>query len=396
MTYRILYHHRIRAEDGQAVHVRELIHALRTLGHEVHECALVPKAVGDGGGQRAQRGGGGGGPWQRLRLPRAATEVLEIVYGRHGVRRLLAAATRVRPHFIYERHALHCRVGLLAARTLGVPLLLEVNSPHVEEMERLGLLRFARLARRTERAVLAGADRVLAVTEVLQERLIRRGARRESCVVIGNAAEPDRYGEAEREAGARLRARYPDGGFLMGFVGYMRDWHRLDLAVEAMARPALARVHLILMGEGPALPGVLARAREAGVAHRVHALGRVPPDVLPAHVCMLDAAIIPAINDYASPLKLFDSLAAGVVTIAPDQPNLRERITDGRDGVLFRPGSGDDLARRLVWLMEDPGRARALGQAGREKLVRNDWTWRGNARRVVEIFEAVAAGGGGR
>ena len=42
--YRILYHHRIRAEDGQAVHVREMIGALRTAGHEVLESALVPKA----------------------------------------------------------------------------------------------------------------------------------------------------------------------------------------------------------------------------------------------------------------------------------------------------------------------------------------------------------------
>ena len=41
---RILFHHRIRADDGQAVHVRELIGALRQQGHEVLECALVPKA----------------------------------------------------------------------------------------------------------------------------------------------------------------------------------------------------------------------------------------------------------------------------------------------------------------------------------------------------------------
>ena len=44
VSLRILYHHRIRADDGQAVHVRELIGALRRRGHQVLECALVPKA----------------------------------------------------------------------------------------------------------------------------------------------------------------------------------------------------------------------------------------------------------------------------------------------------------------------------------------------------------------
>ena len=47
-THRILYHHRIRADDGQAVHVREMIHALRAAGHEVLEVALVPKAGANG------------------------------------------------------------------------------------------------------------------------------------------------------------------------------------------------------------------------------------------------------------------------------------------------------------------------------------------------------------
>ena len=108
MSLRILYHHRIRADDGQAVHVRELIGALRHAGHEVLECALVRKADGNGGTAR-----GGGSAWQRLRLPRAAIEVLEVLYNRRGRSMLRAAARTFRPHVVYERHALHCRAGLL-------------------------------------------------------------------------------------------------------------------------------------------------------------------------------------------------------------------------------------------------------------------------------------------
>ena len=38
---RILYHHRTQAEDGQAVHIRSLIRAFESLGHEVWEVGLV-------------------------------------------------------------------------------------------------------------------------------------------------------------------------------------------------------------------------------------------------------------------------------------------------------------------------------------------------------------------
>ena len=152
---KILYHHRIRADDGQAVHVRELIGGLRRQGHEVLECALVPKADTAPATRHAAATDHGNGPsaqptkslWQRLRLPRAAVEVLEIVYNRKGRAMMRAAAADFAPDIVYERHALHCRVGLDMAKELGVPLLLEVNSPMVEEMSTLGLLRFPARAR---------------------------------------------------------------------------------------------------------------------------------------------------------------------------------------------------------------------------------------------------------
>jgi hypothetical protein len=184
----VLYHHRIRADDGQAVHVRELITALRAAGHHVDECALVPKANAAASAAPAARRGF----WQRLRLPRTAVEVLEVLYNHKGRALLRAAAAARRPDFVYERHALHCRAGLDVARELSVPLLLEVNSPMVLEMQRLGSLRLQRRAEQNERAVLSGADAVLAVTRVLADMLIERGVRADRVHVIQTAADPDR------------------------------------------------------------------------------------------------------------------------------------------------------------------------------------------------------------
>jgi glycosyltransferase involved in cell wall biosynthesis len=132
-------------------------------------------------------------------------------------------------------------------------------------------------------------------------------------------------------------------------------------------------------------------AAAAGLGQRVLALGEVAPELLPAHVLACDGALIPAINAYASPLKLFDSLAAAVPTLAPDQPNLRESIEDGRTGLLFRPGDVDDLAGRLRRLLSDRQLARSIGAAGQARLLAQRWTWRGNAERVLALGQALAA-----
>jgi glycosyltransferase involved in cell wall biosynthesis len=386
-SYRILYHHRIRAEDGQAVHVREMIGALRGLGHEVEECALVPKARS----RTAANGAAAAGFWRRLRLPRAGAEALEIAYNWQGRRLIERTAGRFRPHLIYERHALHCRAGLVAARALNAPLLLEVNSPMCDEMERLSALRFPRRARRTERAVLEGADRLLAVSGVLRDRLVALGADPARVRVVRNGAEPARYEHAGEQRGA-VRARWglgPDD-FALGFIGYVRAWHGLDLAVAALGRTELQRARLVVVGDGPGVTALAQAAHAAGLGGRVILPGAAAPEQVPACALAFDAAVIPAINDYASPLKLFDYLAAAVPAIVPDQPNLRELVTDGEDALCFAPGNAAALANKVGLLLADPGRAAAIGAAGRRKLLAQDWTWSGAARRVIAAFEELA------
>ncbi|MEZ5965812.1 MAG: glycosyltransferase family 4 protein [Planctomycetota bacterium] len=386
MSYRILYHHRIRADDGQAVHVREMIAALRQLGHEVEECALVPKAEG-----RRPVAGRRGGLWQRLRLPRVALETMEMAYSRSATQRLVAVGRRLRPHFVYERHALHCDAGLRAARGLGVPLLLEVNSPMCDEMAKLGSLRFPRRARATETRVLGGADRVLAVSGVLRQRLLQCGAAAERTLVVCNGAAVERFGANAREGGVRLRRvlGLAPHAFVVGFVGYARPWHRLDVVLDALRHDSLQHAHLWVVGEGPALPTLRAQAERDGLAQRLHLVGAVSAAEVPSHVCAFDAAVIAAINEYASPLKLFDYLAAGVPVIAPDQANLRELVDDGETAVLVPPGDTQALAVALGRVGGDPAFATRLGAAGRRKLQACDWTWQGAARRVVEAYEAA-------
>ncbi|MEQ1895322.1 MAG: glycosyltransferase [Planctomycetota bacterium] len=99
-------------------------------------------------------------------------------------------------------------------------------------------------------------------------------------------------------------------------------------------------------------------------------------------------ALVPAINPYASPLKLFEYMAASLPTIAPDQPNLREVLTHGQDAWLV-PSGDEGALRTALERLSEPELAARLGAAARATIERGDYTWRGNARRVVAAVEAL-------
>ncbi len=407
---RILYHHRTQAEDGQAVHIRALQRAFEQEGHEVHEVSLVarrpdapapaPETVpADGAGRdgrEPEKGAGSRWGWV-TRMPRFARELAEYAYGGLARSRIVGAGARFDPDFLYERYAFGNVAGVLAARRLGVPLVLEVNSPMVLELGRTRGLSFPDMAARVERFVFQNADLVCVVTGVLRDMLVDMGVDPARLLVTPNGVHPELYAEpgsavARRSARASLGLpEEPGDELVLGFVGYYRDWHRLDLVVDALADPALARARLVLVGTGPAHEGLAARAAERGVAERVLFAGPRPHDAIPGLLPAFDVALVPAINPYASPLKLHEYMAAGLAVVGPDQPNIREVLTDGENALLVPAGDGEALRGALVRLAGDAALRARLGAAALDTVRARDLTWRGNARRVVGAVESLLA-----
>lgn len=391
---KILYHHRTQAEDGQAVHIRSLQRAFEQLGHEVFEVSLVQRAAPSGAASAPARPPA----WRALtRLPRFARELAEYAYTSIGRPKIVAAAARHKVDFIYERYAFGNAAGVLAARRLGLPLILEVNSPMVLELSKTRGLSFPRTAERLENWIFANADRVCVVTEALGEILVGLGVARDRLLVTQNGVDLARYDYSDRAA-VRAAARAdlglgPErpGEVVLGFVGYYRDWHRLDLVLDALATRELSSARLAIVGEGPAHEALVAQCARLGLADRVQFCGPRKHSNIPALLPAFDVALVPAINPYASPLKLFEYMAAGLASVAPDQPNLREVLRDDVDALLVQPGDGASLQRALARLVGDAHARERLGARARVTLLERDYTWIGNARRVVEAARELAS-----
>jgi glycosyltransferase involved in cell wall biosynthesis len=378
---KILYHHRIGSKDGQVVHIEELIHALRQLGHEV----IV---VGPPSFDRASFGDDAGviATLKRL-LPAALYELLELGYSLPAFRRLWRAYRRERPDALYERYNLYLLAGLWLKRLTGIPLFLEVNAPLADERSRFGGLANKRLAHWAEELVWRGADRILSVTQVLADRVERAGVDRVRVTVIPNGVAADFLNDADD--GAAVRQRYGiDGRVVLGFTGFVRDWHGLDVVVDLIADCGAAQnLHLLIVGDGPAVPTLRERAVRRGIAERVTFAGVIPRTAVASHVAAFDLAIQPRVVDYASPLKLFEYMALGRPIVAPATANIREILSDGDNALLFDPADDTALRAAVARLCADSQLRRRLGQAARATIDARRLTWANNACRVVALFD---------
>jgi glycosyltransferase involved in cell wall biosynthesis len=371
---RILYSHRIQSRDGQAVHLEAMVGALRAAGHTV-------RVVGPPSFEQAELGGESSGiATIRRLLPPFADELAELAYSIPSYVRLARAADEFRPDVVYERYNLFYLAGAWLARRRRLPFLVEVNAPLAEERSRFGKLRLKRLARWTEAFVWRRADHVLPVTEVLAGHVTAAGAARERVRVIPNGIHLEEF-PAPREAPA---ADPP--ALTLGFIGFVRDWHGMDQVVRDIAAwRGTPGLRLLSVGEGPARPGLEALAAELGIADRVRFTGLAKREEVPGLIAGFDIALQPASVPYASPLKVFEYMAAGRAIVAPDQPNIREVLEHGRTALLFDPDRKGAMSAAVLQLAGDAALRARLGAAARAEVLRRDLTWAGNARRVAAL-----------
>lgn len=378
---KILYHHRVGSRDGQAVHIDELIHGFRTLGHDV-------VVVAPGGFDRASLGYE---PrllaWIKQRLPKAVFELMELFYNVPAYIRLRRVLRQARPDLIYERHALFLCAGTLLGRRCGIPVFLEVNSPLARERAAFGGLALKALAKQLEIWTWRHADRVLPVTRVLATMISAAGVSVERISVIPNGIDPDRFA-GNHDTGAAKAALGLSDKIVLGFTGFMRSWHGLDAAVNMLTLPRTpSSLHLLLVGDGPARPLLERQVERAGIRHRVTFTGLAKREHVPDLLAAFDIALQPKVVEYASPLKLFEYMALGKAIVAPDQPNIREILSPDVDAILFDSSRPADMVDAILRLAGDRSLRERVGTAAWKTIGARRLTWQANAERITALAQ---------
>ena len=233
------------------------------------------------------------------------------------------------------------------------------------------------------------ADRVVAVSEATKEALVEQGYPDGSIEVVPNGiqlvADDDRLGRqrlAEFGIGPDER--------VIGEIGRLCDVKGQRDLLAAAAQ--LDGVRVVLIGhdleQGGRYRDLLEReARSLGLEGRVTFTGHRSD--ARALLAGLDVFVLPSWVE-GMPIVVLEAMAAGKPVVATAVGGTPELVVDGETGVLVPPRDPEALARALTELLDEPERARRLGEAGRAR-VRERFSEDAMTRRILEVYDELAA-----
>jgi glycosyltransferase involved in cell wall biosynthesis len=355
---------------GSSVHVQAVLRALVARGDEVHLLTTAPVGTPPPELTGVRIHHLPTGPSTERAGREVRNQEADALVGQ-----VLTRLNRETPlGLVYERYSLWGRTATAWAAAAGVPSLLEVNAPLVDEQATHRWLVDRDRAEQVATQALSSAGAVLCVTETVARWARCRMRDPMHAHVLGNGVDTLRI----RPSGRPVKPA--TGPFTVGFVGTLKPWHGVDLMVDATALLVAEdpMYRLLVVGDGPLATNLHERAAAAGIAAQVETTGGVSPEDVPALLHRFDVAIAPypPMDDfYFSPLKVYEYLGAGLPVVASRVGGLAEVLDHGRIGVLVEPGDAAALAAAVADLRADPVRREALGRAARLRAVaRHDWS----------------------
>lgn len=163
-----------------------------------------------------------------------------------------------------------------------------------------------------------------------------------------------------------------------------KGFHVLIAALARLRDTLPPRWRWLLVGNGKERAALEAQAHQAGIADHVTFVGRLDDDELHSLYEEVDLVVHPTLYEGSS-LVTLEGMIHRKPMIASAAGGIPDKVFDGRNGYLVRPGDVDELTARLRRAIDQRQLWPAWG-AESERIVRTTFDWPIVARQTMDLY----------
>jgi len=362
---KILYYsphptHDIVSEVGYATHQREVINALRKLGHTV-----LPLIMG--GTEKGNLSAAGiSAPKNSLKaiikkfIPRFIwTSLKDFQLMKHdqmAAQKLEEAIIAFQPDLIYERSEYLQDKGVAIIKKHRIKYFLEINAPFAEEMKGFeGYSFWHRLAHKKEQNKNDNADQIFVVSSALKAFIENTYQVPASKIFVQpNCINFDNVVVDEKRI-KEIKINYHlEGKKVIGFVGSIFPHHGVDILIEAFVRVSkdFPEAFLLIVGDGSILEALKASVRSNGIESKVCFAGKHEHKAVFNFIAAMDMCVMAKSNWYGSPIKIFEYGAMQKPIIAPNTDPVKDVMHNQVNGLVVDMNK-EKIAEAIVNLLKN-------------------------------------------
>lgn len=211
--------------------------------------------------------------------------------------------------------------------------------------------------------------------------------------LIPNGIDTERFKPMERnEALAETVKVEGERSKVVGFVGELREKKGLAALLSGCAQ-LIKKTPATLLIIGQIRDGEDKKAFEEFKTSNpqlpITVTGHIPHKDMPAYYSLMDVFVHPSLRD-GMPNALLEAMACGKPVLATPVGGALDVIEDGKNGMLANVNDANDLAEKILGLLESPEKRAALGKNARESIL-NRFTPEKELQANLEVYRTIGA-----
>lgn len=220
------------------------------------------------------------------------------------------------------------------------------------------------------------------VSDAIKQNVLEFDLNPEKIRVIRPAVDPEFFYPLDDDRPSVGTLKFLMVGSLLWVKGYEYAVHALRLLLD---KGVVAQLRII--GDGPDAQRIRYTAFDLGIRGHVQLLGKLTPTEVRDHLRQAEVFLLASLTEGISNAVL-EAMACGVPVVTTDCGGMREAVTDGVDGLVVPTRDPAAMAEALHKLATQPDLRTSMGQAGRDRILR-DFTLEEQTSQFIQLYREV-------